>query len=186
MKVLVIPEDPKLDQYVLKPVVARIFADLGKSPRVEVLSNPRLRGVAEAMDHAILDGIVATYPMVDLFLVIVDRDGMEQRSTAARTREGEHPGRLLVCLAVEEVEVWMLALHRDSLDVPWSEVRREINPKERFAQPFLKNQAARLDPGQGRVWAMQDLGSQWRGVLQRCPEIEDLKQRIGTWLGVQS
>ena len=33
MKILVIPEDPMLDQYILKPVVERLFADLGLGPR---------------------------------------------------------------------------------------------------------------------------------------------------------
>jgi hypothetical protein len=54
VKVLVVPEDPSLDQYILKPVVERIFSDLGRSPRVAVLSNPRLRGVSQALDSAIL------------------------------------------------------------------------------------------------------------------------------------
>ena len=26
------------------------------------------------------------------------------------------------------------------------------------------------------------LGSRWQGVLQVCPELADLKQRIATWL----
>lgn len=179
MKVLVIPEDPKLDQYILKPVVARIFADLGKSPRIEVLSNPRLRGVAEALDGSVLADIVATFPMMDLFLVLVDRDGDTGRQAIADVREGEHPGRLFVCLAIEEVEVWMLALHSKALGAAWKKVRSEVHPKERFANPFLAERAPKLGPGEGRAWAMRELGSQWRGVLRRCPEIGDLRRRIG-------
>lgn len=182
MKVLVIPEDPRLDQYILKPVVEKIFADFGKSPRVTVLSNPRLRGVAEALNSAILADIVATYPMNDLFLVLVDRDGDGARSTVANARESEHSGRLFVCLAIEEIEVWMLALHSETLGISWRDIREEIHPKERFAQPFLKERAPKLDPGQGRAWAMRELGSQWRGVLDRCPELKELKRRIEAWL----
>ena len=89
MKVLVIPEDPELDQYILKPVVEKIFADFGKSPRVAVLSNPRLRGVAEALDATILADIVAKYPMNNLYLVLVDRDGERARSAVASAREKE-------------------------------------------------------------------------------------------------
>ena len=180
MKVLVIPEDPRLDQYILKPVVERIFADFRKSPRVTVLSNPRLRGVAEALDSATLADIVATYPMNDLFLVLVDRDGDSARSAVASARENEHSGRLFVCLAIEEIEVWMLAIHSEAFS--WRDVRAEIHPKERFAEPFLKERAPKLDPGEGRTWAMRELGSQWRGVLDRCPELKDLKRRIETWL----
>ncbi len=182
MKVLVIPEDPRLDQYILKPVVERIFADFGKSPRVTVLSNPRLRGVAEALDAATLADIVATYPMNNLFLVLVDRDGDGARSAVASARELEHSGRLFVCLAIEEIEVWMLAIHSETLGISWRDVREEIHPKERFAHPFLRDRAPRLDPGQGRAWAMRGLGGQWRGVLDRCPELKDLKRRIEAWL----
>jgi hypothetical protein len=180
VKVLVIPEDPELDQYILKPVVEKIFADFGKSPRVTVLSNPRLRGVAEALDATILAGIVAKYPMNHLFLVLVDRDGEGARSAVASAREKEHSGRLFVCLAIEEIEVWMLAIHSESFS--WREVRTEVHPKERFADPFLEERAPKLALGKGRVWAMRELGSQWRGVLDRCPELKDLKRRIEAWL----
>jgi hypothetical protein len=182
VKVLVIPEDPKLDQHILKPVVERIFTDLGKAPRVTVLPKPRLRGVAQALNPDILADIVANYPMSDLFLVLVDRDGDEARAAVANAREAEHPGRLFVCLAIEEIEVWMLAIHSDILEMGWGEIRAEIHPKERLAKPFLRERAPRLDAGEGRSWAMRDLGKQWRGVLRRCPELEDLKRRIGAWL----
>ncbi|HKI00625.1 MAG TPA: hypothetical protein VKK31_01475 [Thermoanaerobaculia bacterium] len=186
MKVLVIPEDPSLDQYILKPVVEKLFAELGRHPRVNILSKPRLRGVAEALSSPILADIVATYPMNDLFLVIVDRDGDEGRQRVRVAREQEHPQRLFVCLAVEEIEVWMLAIHYASLSASWRDICTEIHSKERFAYPFLRERAPKLDPGRGRVWAMRDLGSQWRGVLQRCPEIEELKQRIRAWLEARS
>ena len=183
MKVMVIPEDPTLDQFILKPIVEHIFADCQERPRVQVLSNPRLRGVAQALDAAMLQHIVSMYPMIDLFLVMVDRDGDEQKRPAeARARESEHPGRVLVCLAVEEVEVWMLALHRARLDDSWQAIRAERDPKERYAQPFLTAHAPRLAPGGGRVWAMRSLGSEWRGLLSVCTEIDELKTRIATWL----
>jgi len=184
VKVLVIPEDPSLDQHILKPVVEKIFADFGKAPRVTVLSKPRLRGVAQALNPDILADIVATYPMNDLFLVLVDRDGDEARAAVARAREAEHSGRLFVCLAIEEIEVWMLAIHPEILGTGWREVQSEIHPKERFAEPFLKERAPKLDAGQGRAWAMRDLGGQWRGVLKRCPELGELKRRVEVWLDV--
>jgi hypothetical protein len=39
LKIMVVPEDPSLDQYILKPLVEQLFADLGKSPRVQILSD---------------------------------------------------------------------------------------------------------------------------------------------------
>lgn len=69
MKVLVIPEDPMLDQYILKPVVERLFTDLGLAVRISVLWNPRLRGVNQALDSSVVRDIVDTYSMIDLFLL---------------------------------------------------------------------------------------------------------------------
>lgn len=182
MKVMVIPEDPTLDRYILKPVMERMFQDLGRTAHVEVLPNPRLRGVAQALDAATVARVVAMYRMIDLFCILVDRDGETERQSEARRRETEHPDRVMVCLAVEEVEVWMLALHRKELGVPWSEIRAERDPKERFAEPFLAEHAPKQSLGEGRVWAMRDLGSKWRGLLTVCPELEELKQRLVTWL----
>jgi hypothetical protein len=182
LKILIIPEDPKNDGFILKPVVERVFADLGKSPWIEVLPNPRLRGVAQALDSSILARIVAAWPMVDLFLVLVDRDGDGRRPSLARQREVEHKGKLFVCLAIEEVEVWMLAVHRRDLDVSWNEVRSEIHPKERFAWPFLAAFAPKVEIGAGQAEAMRELGKHWKGVLRCCPELKELQKRIESWL----
>lgn len=184
MKALVIPEDPTLDQYILKPIVERLFGDLERKVRVEVLSNPRLHSVEQALDQRILEDIVATYRMFDLFLVLVDRDGdAEARPSRARAREASFEGRLLVCLAIEEVEVWMLALHRERVPAPWRDVRAEPHPKERYAEPFLAAHAPRLSVGRGRKWAMRNVGREWKGLLEICPELAELKDRIATWLG---
>jgi hypothetical protein len=183
VKVLVIPEDPSLDQYILKPLAAQLFAELGIPARVEVLWNPRLRGVSQALDGAVISDIMATYSMIDLFLLLVDRDGEEQRAEKVRAREEEHPGRLIACLAIEEIEVWMLALHRDSLSRPWSSIRAARDPKERFARPFLAERAPRLDAGAGRKWAMRGVGAQWKGIVEVCPELGALRQRIEDWRG---
>ncbi len=187
MKVLVIPEDPTYDQYILKPIVERIFRDLGRTARVWVLQNPRLSSVSQALDATTLAEIVDRHPMVDLFLVLVDRDGdAVGRPARARAREDAHPGRLFVCLAVEEVEVWMLAIHRDKLSEPWNDVRAEHHPKERFADPFLNKHAPKLGPGAGRKWAMRGLGPKWQGVLGVCPELADLLQRLADRLSEAS
>jgi hypothetical protein len=68
VKVMVIPEDPTLDRYILKPVMERMFDDLGRRARVEVLANPRLRGVAQALDAATVARVVAMYPMIESVL----------------------------------------------------------------------------------------------------------------------
>lgn len=183
MKVLVIPEDPTLDQYILKPIVERLFQDVGRRARVDVLSDPHLRGIDEALDSKMLARIIEENPMVDLFLIMVDRDcnryGNEERAAA---REQEHPGKLLACLAVQEVEVWMVALHREALDGAWKDVRADCDPKERYAEPLLRKLSSPTAVGHGRKQAMRELATQWSALVQRCEELARLRERLKEWV----
>jgi hypothetical protein len=187
MKVLVIPEDPVLDRYILTPIVERLFSDLGQKARVTVLENPRLRGVDQALDpNRIMEIIRRHEGMIDLFLLMVDRDCDRKGNTQhARHLENVHPGQLLACLAVEEVEVWMLALHRQRLMATWADIRGECDPKERYVEPFLRAQGWDRQLAGGRPRAMRDLGKGWSGLLAACPELVDLKKRISAWLAAR-
>lgn len=106
MRVLVILEDPTLDQYVVKPIVERIFLDLGRTARVDILNDPHISGAAQALSPSLIDEIIRDNVMIDLFLLVIDRDcdrtGHEAR---ARARESEHPARLIAALAWQEIEV---------------------------------------------------------------------------------
>ncbi len=183
MKVLVIPEDPTLDQYILKPIVERLFQDVGRRARVDILFDPHLRGIDEALDPKMVERIIAENPMVDLFLVMVDRDcnryGNEERADA---REQEHPGKLLACLAIQEVEVWMVALHRESFDVPWKDLRADCDPKERYAEPLLRQLSSPTAVGHGRKQAMRGIATRWNALVQRCEEFARLRERLKEWV----
>lgn len=183
MRVLIVAEDPSLDQHVLKPVVERIFQDLQRPVRVDVLKDPHISGAAQALNTEILADIVDDNQMIDLFLLMVDRDCDRMNHEAkVAARRSEHPTRLIGVLAHQEVEVWALALHREALGVPWKEVREHCDPKEEYFEPFVVR-AGWLDTvGRGRKRAMRDLGQSWRGLLQMCPEIEELKEGISQWL----
>jgi hypothetical protein len=121
--------------------------------------------------------------MVDLFLVMVDRDcnrhGNEERAAA---REQEHPGKLLACLAVQEVEVWMVALHREALDVPWKDLRADCDPKERYADPLLRQLSSPTAVGHGRKQAMREIAPRWNALVQRCEELARLRERLKEWV----
>ena len=181
MKVLVILEDPTLDQYVVKPIVEKLLDDLGKIARVEVLRDPHLRGQQEALDAHVLAEIVEDNPMVDLFLLMVDRDcnrlGAEEK---VAVRESEHDRRLVGCVAIEELEVWMLGLYdQKHLPAPWKEIRRHCDPKEQYAEPFLAQAGWSTYVGRGRKRAMDALGrGGLRRLLTRCEELRALRVRL--------
>lgn len=187
MKILIVPEDPTLDQYILKPIVERICTDHGLRARVDVLRDPHLHGVDQALARDIVAGIVRDNPMEDLFILMVDRDcDRLGNSTKAATRLAEHPDRLLACLACQEVEVWMLAIHRKQLGAPWNEIRSECDPKERYADSFIAERGWSAEVGRGRKKAMRELGSAWTGLLQVCPELRELHDQIGAWAAVRT
>lgn len=182
MKVLIIPEDPTNDPYILAPVVQRIFDDLGRRARIDVLRDPHLRGVDQALDGDLIRDIVQDNPMVDLFLLLVDRDCNRRKNREkADARESEHARRLLACLAVEESEVWMLALNPDLLDASWQTIRAECDPKELYAEPFLAKLGSN-GPGGGRKRAMRALAGNWPRLKQLCPELAELQHRVERWL----
>ena len=66
--VLVIPEDPMLNGHILKPLAKAIMADAGRpAAKVDVLSNPRLRGYGHAV-KALRSGRLERYNFKDLWL----------------------------------------------------------------------------------------------------------------------
>lgn len=136
MRVLVIPEDPTLDRYVVKPIVERIFAEIGRTARVDVLTDPHISGASQALDRGLIAEVVLDNPMIDLFLLVVDRDcdrmGHEAKAAA---RASEHPDKLVAALA-------------------W------------------------------RKKAMRELERGWSGLLQVCPEIAELRDRVRSHLEV--
>lgn len=180
LQVLILSEDPTLDQHILKPIVEKLFEDLGRRARIAIYEPPRgrTRGVAEALSRENISSLVTDFSFVRAFVLIVDRDCHPTRSNAVDAIVKEHANKLVACLAVEEVETWMLALHRADLGVPWAEIRSECHPKERFAIPFLQKRDWTRDLGKGRHRAMRDLGAKWSGLLQVCPEIARLRDEL--------
>ena len=81
MKVLIIPEDFRNDQYILKPLFLRLFHAIGKPrTKVEVCRDPLLGGVDEAMKTQRIEEIVIQHGgMTDIFILCIDRDGDRNR-----------------------------------------------------------------------------------------------------------
>ncbi len=178
--VLVVPEDPINNSYILKPLVVRMCAECGKgTAKVRVLENPRTQGYEHAK-ALIRESLLEDYRYKDLLLFLVDADGRDRRGEFERLEEeAEAQGvRLLCCAAKEEVEIWLLAGHRKRLDLGWQEVRAEISVKERIFEPFL---AAYGDPrraGVGRDLLMKEALANYGALLQLCPELAELERRL--------
>lgn len=185
LRVLVIPEDPVYNGYLLQPLVERLLAECGRpKARVSILSNPRTEGYEHAK-RLIRDELLASYRHVDLLLFLPDRDGKEREAEldALENYAAEVGVKLLCCAAVEEVEAWALAGHLDKLNEPWREIRAMIDVKERVFLPFLARYGNARVPGGDRKRIMQEAMQSYRGVRQRCSEPKKLEQRVRQHLG---
>ena len=80
---MVIPEDYVLDQYIVKPLTRQLLHDLNKqNAKVEVCTNPRFRGnkgKTGVLNAENILTVVRLYPMYDLYIALVDRDGDPNR-----------------------------------------------------------------------------------------------------------
>lgn len=75
--VLVIPEDPTLNGYILSPLVSRLLLECGKgNARVTVLTSPKVSGFEHA--RGAMPTIVERYKHFDLLLFLPDADGKHQ------------------------------------------------------------------------------------------------------------
>jgi hypothetical protein len=89
MNVLVIPEDFRKDQYMLKPIVEAMMKEVGKpKARVRVCQDPLLGGIDQALKWERIEEIINRYKgMVNLFLLCVDRDGKAARKASLNKLE---------------------------------------------------------------------------------------------------
>jgi hypothetical protein len=181
--VLVVPEDPANNGYILGPLVSRILAGCGKpNANVTVLTNPRAQGYEHA--KALLrNQLFERYRYIDLLLFLPDADGKDRRAElrALEAEAAQQGVRLLCCAAEQEVETWLLAGHRDRpplRSMSWQEIRRDISVKENIFQPFLAAQGNTRARGGGRKELMIQALSGYSTLLQLCPELAELERRI--------
>lgn len=177
LRLLVIPEDPTHNGYILKPLVERMLAEVGKpNARVVLLTNPKLGGYEHAV-AAIKEELADRYGHFDLWLFLPDADqGTDfDALEAAMQRKGVH---LLCCAARPEVEAWLLAGHREKLGIKWSEVATHPYLKEAVFQPFLKEHGEPRSAGEGRESLMRETLANYRGLLEVCPELRQLEAKL--------
>lgn len=183
--VLVIPEDFRKDQGILKPLISAMMTAVGK-PRaiVRVCQNPRLGGTGQALDKKRIAEVVLKYPMVDLFLLCVDRDGQSTRRQRLDNIEAyiqnDCQRVLLAENAWQEVEVWVLAgLSALPTEWTWSDIRNEVNLKEVYYLPTARKHGLEMEPDQGRSTLMRQAAANYQRIYQLCGEdIQPLQRRI--------
>ncbi len=177
MKVLIIPEDPRLDQYMLKPLIEAALKKAGKPrAKVSVCQDASLRGDATIIDFDAVKDIIEDNQLYDAFLLCVDRDCRETRPDTLKNLETRIreacPNKVFVAVCgVEELEVWVLAGLSD-LEEPWSEVRAECHPKERYFDSYVARKGHLDTPGRGRQVLGKVAASKYsQRIREMCPEI---------------
>ena len=181
MRVLVIPEDFRKDQYLLKPLFERLFRAMGKGrAQVRVCQDPLLGGVGEALKPERIREVVDQHDgMTDIFILCVDRDGDAGRRARLDRIEGEFDDRHMLFAenAWEEIETWALA----GLDLPpewrWAEVRAEVHVKERYFEPLAQQRGVAAGPGGGRKTLGEEAARGLPAIRQKCPEDFDALAR---------
>ena len=183
MNIVVIPEDFRKDQYILKPLVSQLFKRLGASnPRVNVCRDPLLGGIGEALKTDKLAEIVNDQSgMTDIFILCVDRDGVVGRRERLDQIEAEFQGRCVFFAenAWEEVETWALAGLRMPNDWRWEDVRAEVDVKERYFEPLAAQRGLAESLGGGRKVLGEEASRSIRSIRQKCPEdFDSLARRL--------
>ena len=181
MKVLIIPEDFRNDQYILKPLFLRLFHAIGKPrTKVEVCCDPLLGGVDEAMKIQRIEEILMQHSgMTDIFILCIDRDGNKNRRKKLDRLESKlgNSHSFLAENAWEELETWVLA----GLTLPgnwrWSEVRVEVQVKELYFEPLVTRRGLSDEPGGGRKTLGEEASRHIGAIRQKCPEDFDALAR---------
>ena len=183
MRVLIIPEDFRKDQYLLKPLFKRLMKSIvHRRVRVLICQNPLLGGVREALKSVNLAHIVERYGgMTDVFILCVDRDGDEGRRLRLDDIEEEfgEDQSFLGVNAWEEIETWVLA----GLDLPadwnWADVRAEVHVKERYFDVLARQRDIADLPDGGYDELGQEAARRVDLIRLKCPQdFDDLAKRI--------
>ena len=190
MNILIVPEDFRNDQYMLKPLFSRLVKSFNR-PSVHILMcrDPLLGGIGEALKSERIREITEKYfGMIDLFVLCVDRDGILGRRQRLSQLESEFGNGMpfLSENAWEEIETWVLA----GLDLPsdwrWMDVRAEVQVKETYFDPLAAQRGLTDSPGGGREIMGEEASRRISAIRQKCSEDFDaLAQRLEATVGAR-
>jgi len=175
VKVLIIPEDFRKDQYLPRPLFSRLFRTIGRRRvHVEICRAPLLGGVDEALKSGRIAEVMRRHGgMAHIVVLCVDRDGRLGRQVRLREMEREFGTARRAFLAEnpwEEIETWVLA----GLALPrgwrWADVRAEVQVKERYFDPLVRQRGISNTPGKGRHLLGIEAARRIGAIRQKCPE----------------
>jgi hypothetical protein len=183
LKVLVIPEDPTHNGYILKPLVQAVLADIGKpTARVQVLTSPRLTGYDHARE-AISGELVDSYAHFDLWLFMPDADRAGAPAMTALENELRGKGiTVFCCPAVPEVEIFACVAYRTDVPGGWAAARANARMKEQVFEPLRQRVGSPRSAGGGRDKMIAASVVNMQAMYQFCPEIRSLRDRIAAHL----
>jgi len=192
MDVLIISEDYRTDEYILKPIITAMLDHLGQSTaKVDVYRDLPLGGVGQALNWEQIQNILKQHDwIIDLFLLCVDRDGKEGRKTrltqleelAATVLKTDHI--LLAENAWQEIEVWVLAGFDDlPPEWEWQQVRQERDPKEVYFLPYAEQRGVEHELSGGRKVLAEQAARRYKRIRRLCQEdVANLEGRIQEWI----
>lgn len=185
MNVLIIPEDFRYDQHLLRPLFKKLFESIGRArTKVTVCQEPLLRGVNEALKSQRIQEVIDQHNgMTDVFVLCVDRDGDLGRRVRLDQIEDEFRNDRIFLAenAWEEIETWALA----GLNLPgewrWADVRAAVDVKERYFKVLAEERGVADGPGGGRKALGEEAARRIDAIRLKCPDDFDaLAQRIET------
>ena len=179
LKVLVIPEDPTHNGYILKPLVEAILADAGRpAAKVSVLVNPRLQGYDHALE-AIRGDLLEKYGFWDLWIFIPDADRASDSAMRKLESELAREGVTLFCSpAVPEVEIYACVAFRSEIRGGWNEARADSSFKENVFGELLAEHGDPRRAGQGRDLMIGESLKNLPLLFKHCPELKALRDRL--------
>ena len=174
MNILVIPEDSRKDQYILRPLFKQLFRSIGRQrAQVRVCRDPVLGGIGEAMKTERLSEIVERYRgMTQIFILCVDRDGEEGRRRQLDRIEAkfDEEEAFLAENAWEELETWVLAGPNLPRGWRWLDVRAEVQVKETYFDVLARERDVANGPDGGRRALGEEAARNIQAIRQKCPE----------------
>ena len=154
---------------------------------MEICRAPLLGGVDEALKSSRIAEVMSRHGgMAHIVVLCVDRDGKLGRHLRLRQMErqfGTHLRPFLAENAWEELETWVLA----GLALPrgwrWADVRAEVQVKERYFDPVVRQRGVSDTPGEGRKLLGLEAARRIGAIRQKCPEDFDSLARLEAAVG---